>query len=54
MARATFGRQALHAWKLAFVHPVSGSTVRFEAPIPADFRRLAEALGVPLAFAEDP
>jgi len=43
-ARATFGRQALHAWKLAFVHPVSGSTVRFEAPIPADFEALLEVV----------
>jgi 23S rRNA pseudouridine1911/1915/1917 synthase len=43
-ARAAFGRQALHAWKLAFVHPVSGSTVRFEAPMPADFEALLEVV----------
>ena len=27
----------LHAWKLAFVHPVSGEKVAFEAPIPSEF-----------------
>ena len=43
-ARATFKRQALHAWKLAFVHPASGGTVRFEAPIPADFEALLEVV----------
>jgi 23S rRNA pseudouridine1911/1915/1917 synthase len=43
-ARATFRRQALHAWKLAFVHPVSGATVRFEAPMPADFEALLEVV----------
>ncbi len=37
-------RQALHAWKLAFVHPRSGKTVEFEAPLPGDFRALLESL----------
>jgi 23S rRNA pseudouridine1911/1915/1917 synthase len=32
-------RQALHASKLKLVHPVSGKTRIFEAPLPADFRR---------------
>jgi 23S rRNA pseudouridine1911/1915/1917 synthase len=31
------GRQALHAWKLAFTHPRTGKALRFEAPIPPDF-----------------
>jgi 23S rRNA pseudouridine1911/1915/1917 synthase len=39
-----FARQALHAWKLAFIHPKSGQPVRFEAPLPQDFRTLLEAL----------
>ena len=39
-----FHRQALHAWKLAFVHPASGKTLRFEAPLPQDFRDLLEGL----------
>ncbi len=29
-------RQALHAWKLAFNHPINGRELAFEAPIPAD------------------
>jgi 23S rRNA pseudouridine1911/1915/1917 synthase len=42
-AAAAVGRQALHAWKLAFDHPRSGRRVSFEAPVPAD---LAAALAV--------
>jgi 23S rRNA pseudouridine1911/1915/1917 synthase len=37
-------RQALHAWKLEFVHPRSGKSMRFEAPLPDDFRALLESL----------
>ena len=37
-------RQALHAWKLAFVHPRSGKTVEFESPLPGDFRALLQSL----------
>ena len=37
-------RQALHAWKLAFVHPRTGKAVAFEAPLPPDFRELLEGL----------
>lgn len=39
-----FERQALHAWKLAFVHPASGETLRFESPMPEDFRALLASL----------
>ena len=39
-----FRRQALHAEKLAFVHPASGDTVTSEAPMPADMQALVEAL----------
>jgi 23S rRNA pseudouridine1911/1915/1917 synthase len=38
-----FPRQALHAWLLAFRHPVSGEHMRFEAPVPTDFSGLVEA-----------
>lgn len=31
-------RQALHAWQLAFVHPVTGETMRFRSALPADLR----------------
>jgi 23S rRNA pseudouridine1911/1915/1917 synthase len=37
-------RQALHAWKLAFVHPRTGKLLRFTAPPPADFEALAAEL----------
>ncbi len=39
-----FPRQALHAGLLAFAHPVSGETLRFESPYPADFDELLRAL----------
>ncbi len=41
---STFPRQALHAATLGFVHPVSGETLRFEAPIPEDLSALLAAL----------
>jgi 23S rRNA pseudouridine1911/1915/1917 synthase len=39
-----FKRQALHAEKLEFIHPVSGEPVRCSAPIPTDMRLLIDAL----------
>jgi 23S rRNA pseudouridine1911/1915/1917 synthase len=39
-----FPRQALHAFRLALVHPVTGSEMAWEAPLPADFAALLEAL----------
>ncbi|NKB70686.1 MAG: RluA family pseudouridine synthase [Candidatus Latescibacteria bacterium] len=36
-------RQALHAWRLAFIHPDSGQPLNFEAPLPDDFARLIAA-----------
>jgi pseudouridine synthase, rluA family len=38
------GRQALHAYRLSFVHPQSGETVHFEAPLPADIYHLLSVL----------
>ena len=35
-----FPRQALHARKLSFVHPVLEETVRFEAALPDDMQEL--------------
>ena len=29
-------RQALHAWKLSFVHPITGEKMQFTAPLPED------------------
>ena len=39
-----FKRQALHAERLSFVHPISGDTITCEAPPPADFLALAAQL----------
>jgi len=39
-ALRSFKRQALHAAQLAFVHPLSGDPLEFEAPAPADFQAL--------------
>ena len=39
-----FGRQALHARTLAFVHPASRRTRTFESPLPADFASLLDAV----------
>ncbi|MEZ5458753.1 MAG: 23S rRNA pseudouridine(1911/1915/1917) synthase RluD [Steroidobacteraceae bacterium] len=43
-ALAAFSRQALHAARLAFDHPVSDAPLAFEAPLPADFVALLVAL----------
>ncbi|MBK9031341.1 MAG: RluA family pseudouridine synthase [Myxococcales bacterium] len=39
-AATTLGRQALHAARLAFVHPATGARLEFETPPPADFAAL--------------
>ena len=39
-----FARQALHARRLAFVHPASERRLAFESPLPADMMRLLQAL----------
>ena len=39
-----FPRQALHAWRLALIHPASGVEMAWEAPLPEDFANLLEAL----------
>lgn len=43
-ALRSFKRQALHAAALAFDHPLSGERLAFEAPPPADFAALLDAL----------
>jgi 23S rRNA pseudouridine1911/1915/1917 synthase len=47
----SFRRQALHAARLEFVHPKSGKSVSFDAPLPADFRQLLGAMERDLAGA---
>ena len=41
---ADLGRQALHATLLAFDHPMSGESIRFETEPPEDFTRALHAL----------
>ena len=36
--------QLLHAYSLEFVHPHTGETVHFEAPLPDDFQRILDIL----------
>ncbi|MGL4854297.1 MAG: RluA family pseudouridine synthase [Lentisphaeria bacterium] len=38
-------RQMLHAWRLQIPHPVTGKKMKFEAPIPEDFRQTMELAG---------
>jgi 23S rRNA pseudouridine1911/1915/1917 synthase len=37
-------RQMLHAWRLAFPHPLTGARIAVEAPVPEDFARLKRQL----------
>jgi 23S rRNA pseudouridine1911/1915/1917 synthase len=37
-------RLMLHAWRLAFSHPITGEQVAFEAPLPEDFETALAAL----------
>ena len=44
-ALAWLGRQALHAYRLGFEHPMSGEILEFESGLPADLDALRAALG---------
>jgi len=39
-------RQALHAFRLAFVHPITGAPLAFESPLPADLSGLLADWGL--------
>jgi 23S rRNA pseudouridine1911/1915/1917 synthase len=41
---AKLNRQALHAATLAFVHPMSGSLLKFNSPLPDDLAQIVHAL----------
>lgn len=43
---SVFPRQALHAFRLGLVHPVSGKDCEWSAPIPADFAELLQRAGI--------
>lgn len=42
----TFPRQALHAWRVSFRHPVTSAVVQIEAPIPEDINALMRELNL--------
>jgi 23S rRNA pseudouridine1911/1915/1917 synthase len=42
------GRLMLHAWRLAFDHPVTGKRMEFEAPVPSDYTPWLQMLDGPL------
>jgi len=39
-------RQALHAFRLAFIHPISGAAMAFEAPLPTDMEQALETVAI--------
>jgi 23S rRNA pseudouridine1911/1915/1917 synthase len=43
VALQQFPRQALHAWRLTFPHPISGARLTCTAPLPADMTALVRA-----------
>lgn len=43
-ATVTAKRNMLHAWTLAFPHPLSGTPIAVEAPLPADFQKVMRRL----------
>ncbi|MDB5717995.1 MAG: ribosomal large subunit pseudouridine synthase, partial [Sphingomonas bacterium] len=46
LLRLGFARQALHAARLGFIHPVTSSALTFESNIPADMQELFTELAV--------
>ena len=45
-ALRAFRRQALHAWRVALVHPVTRSRLELQAPLPLDMQGLLDASGL--------
>jgi 23S rRNA pseudouridine1911/1915/1917 synthase len=45
-----FPRQALHAWRVAFTHPITRARLTIEAPVPVDLEALLEASGLSAPF----
>jgi 23S rRNA pseudouridine1911/1915/1917 synthase len=52
-ALADLGRQALHAYLLGFRHPVTGETVSYRSPLPADLAALRQSLAAPAEKSTD-
>lgn len=45
-ANEVMSRQALHAFRLAFAHPMTGEPLAFEAGVPPDFQKLLDFQGL--------
>ena len=45
-AATSFGRQALHAWRVRFRHPRSGAAIEVQADPPPDLQALLAALAI--------
>ena len=43
---ADIQRQALHAHKLGFIHPMTGETCEWQLPLPSDIRQAVSAMGL--------
>ena len=37
-------RQALHAYKISFIHPITNKQLEFIAPIPEDMNKISDAI----------
>ncbi len=48
-----FKRQALHAWRLSFIHPESAEEVSYQAPLPDDMQQLLRLLEADLQSHEE-
>jgi 23S rRNA pseudouridine955/2504/2580 synthase len=42
------GRHFLHAWKIAFMHPISNKYIQLAAPLPPDLDLTLKRLNIPL------
>ena len=49
-ALRAFPRQALHAWRVALTHPVTGERLQIDAPVPLDLAELLSASGLAPLF----
>ena len=49
-ALRAFPRQALHAWRVALTHPVTGRRLQIEAPVPPDMTELLTTSGLASLF----
>ncbi|MEZ5283747.1 MAG: RluA family pseudouridine synthase [Vicinamibacterales bacterium] len=47
-AAPPFSRQALHAWRVSLIHPVTGEPLEVVAPVPDDLVHLLATLGLPI------